>query len=68
LLRRNTARASKKSSADMTPAMIGEATQAKANLETMPGSVGWPMKMFQPMMPPTIAWLVETGRPRLVIR
>jgi hypothetical protein len=47
---------------------MGAATQVPAILPSTAMSVTDPVKRFQPTMAPTMAWVVETGRPDFVIR
>ena len=51
----------------MSPASIGQSTHVLTIVTNVAGSVNEPLKMFQPTMAPTMAWLVETGRPHFVM-
>ena len=51
-----------------TAARIGPTTQVVTILESEMVSVGDPVNMFQPMMPPTTAWEVDTGSFSFVIQ
>ena len=52
----------------MTAPSTGAAIQVEAILPSTARSVTEPLNRFQPTIAPTIAWVVETGRPALVIR
>ncbi len=51
----------------ITPASKGQATQVLTILVSALVSVGNPLNRFQPMIAPTTAWLVETGKPSRVM-
>jgi hypothetical protein len=56
------------SSAAIAAASSGQMIQVLRIVTSVPVSVRASLNRFQPMMLPTIAWVVETGRPALVIR
>ncbi len=51
-----------------TAARIGQMTQVLRIVDRVVMSVRVSLNRFQPRMPPTIAWVVETGSPSLVMR
>ena len=51
----------------MTPANIGETIQVNRILVSARVSVTASLNRFQPMIAPTIAWLVDTGNPERVM-
>ena len=56
-----------KSGTAMIPASTGHSTHVLTIVANVETSVTAPLKMFQPTMAPTIACVVETGRPHLVM-
>ena len=52
----------------MTAASSGQMIQVLMIVTSVPVSVWVSLNRFQPMMAPTMAWVVETGRPALVMR
>ena len=52
----------------MTAASSGQMIQVLMIVTIVSVSVWVSLNRFQPMMAPTMAWVVETGRPALVMR
>jgi len=51
----------------MMPATSGQTAQVPTILVSVAVSVAAPLNRFQPMMAPTMAWVVDTGRPARVM-